>query len=257
MPIRLPLIRRISSGGRWSILMPDRWISPPHRRPGGSIRPITARPVTDFPAPDSPTTPSTSPLAMSKEMPSIARSALWRVTNSTPRLRTESTGSVMWSDIPEWRRFSSEFRIERIAQPVAEQIDREDQRREGNTRKGDDPPFAGKQIIVADPDQRAERRHGIGHAGAQKRQGRLGDDGERKIDGRDHQDRPHRVWQDVPQHDHRRGKPDQLSGGDIVPVFLHHDRAAHGARILHPETQPDRKHQYREHAHGVEAIAEH
>ena len=52
-------------------------------RPGGSIRPITASPVTDFPAPDSPTTPSTSPLAMSNEIPSIARSVERRVTNST------------------------------------------------------------------------------------------------------------------------------------------------------------------------------
>src|SRR5882724_291455 len=144
-------------------------------RPGGSIRPIIARPVTDFPAPDSPTTPSTSPLAMSKEMPSMARSTLWRVTNSTSRLRTERTGSVMRSDIPELRRVSSEFRIEGVAQPVAEQVDREDQRREGKARKGDDPPLAGKQIIVANPDQRAERRHGIGHAGAQKRQCCLGD----------------------------------------------------------------------------------
>src|SRR5580700_6936015 len=105
-------------------------------RPGGSIRPITASPVTDFPAPDSPTTPSTSPLAMSKEMPSMARSALWRVTNSTPRLRTERTGSVMRSDIPGLQLVSSQFRIERVAQPVAEQIDRQDQRREGEARKG-------------------------------------------------------------------------------------------------------------------------
>src|ERR1700733_8100231 len=126
-------------------------------RPGGSIRPITARPVTDFPAPDSPTTPSTSPLAMSKEMPSIARSTLWRVTNSTPRLRTERTGSVMRSDVPEVQRIlslgriSSEFRIERVAQPVAEQIDRKDQGRERKARESNDPPFARKQIIVADP----------------------------------------------------------------------------------------------------------
>ena len=32
------------------------------------MRPMTAEPVTDLPAPDSPTTPSTSPLAMSKEI---------------------------------------------------------------------------------------------------------------------------------------------------------------------------------------------
>src|SRR3978361_1730867 len=129
--------------------------------PGGSIRPITARPVTDFPAPDSPTTPSTSPLAISKEIPSMARRLLRRVTNSTPRLRTERTGSVMRSDGCA----SSEFWVERVAQPVAEQVDGKDQSRQRNARKGDDPPFAGEQIIVADPDQGAQRGHGIEQAG--------------------------------------------------------------------------------------------
>src|ERR1700675_2885607 len=117
-------------------------------RPGGSIRPMIARPVTDFPAPDSPTTPSTSPLAMSKEIPSMARSALRRVTNSTWRLRTERTGSVMRSAAWYWRRFSSEFRIERVAQPVAEQVDGQDQRCQRKAGEGENPQLAGIQIIV-------------------------------------------------------------------------------------------------------------
>src|SRR5216684_1521857 len=128
-------------------------------RPGGSSRPITARPVTDLPAPDSPTTPNTSPLAMSKETPSMACSVSRRVTNSTPRSRTERTGTVMRSNTCEGRRASSEFWIERVAQPVAEQVDGEDQARQRKARKGDDPPFAREQIIVADPDQRSERGH--------------------------------------------------------------------------------------------------
>src|SRR6478735_8802155 len=177
MPIRLPRMRRISSGGRWSIRVPDRWISPPEMRPGGSISPITDRPVTDLPAPDSPTTPSTSPLAMSKETPSMARSVPRREANSTWRLRTERMGSVMGGA------YSSELRVERVAQPVAEQIDRQDQRRKREAGKGHDPPFAREQIVVADADQRAERRHGLGHARAEEGQRRLGDDGEREIDG--------------------------------------------------------------------------
>ena len=56
---------------------------------------MTAVPVSDLPAPDSPTTPSTSPGAMSKEMESIARSVPRRVTNSTVRSRTERTGTVI------------------------------------------------------------------------------------------------------------------------------------------------------------------
>src|SRR5260370_238819 len=168
-------------------------------RPGGSIRPMIARPVTDFPAPDSPTTPRTSPLAMSKEIPSMARSRLRRVTNSTRRLRTERTASVMGL-VRKLRRFSSEFRIERVAQPVAEQVDRKDQARQRKAREGDDPPFPGKQIIVADPHQRAERGHGVGHAGSKKRQRRRGGNSERKVDSRDHQGRPQRVAKYVSQH---------------------------------------------------------
>src|SRR5580698_762056 len=156
-------------------------------RPGGSISPITASPVTDLPAPDSPTTPSTSPLAISRETPSMARSVWWRVANSTCRLRTERTGTLIELNL-SGQRGSSEFRIERVAQPVAEQVDGQDQRRQRQAGEGDDPPLPGKQIVVADPDQSPERGHGVGHAGTEKRQRRLGDDGEREVDGGDDQD---------------------------------------------------------------------
>src|SRR3954465_8927430 len=52
---------------------------------------------------------------------------------------------------------SPQLRIEGVAQPVAEQIDRQDQGGERDPGKGDDPPFAGEQIVVADPDQGSER----------------------------------------------------------------------------------------------------
>src|SRR3979490_86589 len=115
-------------------------------RPGGSIRPITARPVTDFPAPDSPTTPSTSPLAMSNEIPSMARKVLRRGTNSTRRSCTERTGTVMRSGFRELRR-SSQFRVERVAQPVAEQVDGQDQGGQRDAREGDDPPLSCEQAV--------------------------------------------------------------------------------------------------------------
>ena len=53
------------------------------------------------------------------------------------------------------------------------------------------------------------------------------------------------------------GQPDQLRGRDIILVLLDHHRAAHGAGILHPETQADREHQHDQHAHGIEPVAEH
>ena len=63
--------------------LPSRRTSPPMMRPGGSSRPMTAAPVSDLPAPDSPTTPSTSPGAMSKETRSTAVSVRRRVGKAT------------------------------------------------------------------------------------------------------------------------------------------------------------------------------
>src|SRR4029077_6782650 len=57
-------------------------------------------------------------------------------------------------------------------------------------------------------------------------------------------------------HDDRGGQPDQLGGGDIIPVLLDHHATAHGAGILHPEAQDDLYHQHRQRTHGVEPVAE-
>src|SRR5579875_1460079 len=54
---------------RWSIRSPQRRISPAV----GSINLRIALPAVDLPQPDSPTSPRVSPAAMSKEMPSTAR----------------------------------------------------------------------------------------------------------------------------------------------------------------------------------------
>src|SRR5258708_3477748 len=95
MPMRLPRILRIASGGRLSMRSPRNSTSPDAIRPGGSISPITAVPVIDLPAPDSPTTPRISPGAISNDTSSIAVSVPRRVGNSTLRLRTLRTGTVM------------------------------------------------------------------------------------------------------------------------------------------------------------------
>ncbi len=95
MPMRAPRNLRISSGGALSMRCPPSRTSPPVMRPGGSSRPITAAPVSDLPAPDSPTTPSTSPAAMSNDTPSTATSLPRRPRKATSRLRTDRTGSLI------------------------------------------------------------------------------------------------------------------------------------------------------------------
>ena len=45
--------------------------------------------------------------------------------------------------------------VERVAQPVAQQVDRKHEHDEGDAGEDRDPPFAGEEIVVADADQRA------------------------------------------------------------------------------------------------------
>src|SRR3546814_5323258 len=125
--------------------LPSSRISPAAMRPGGSSRPMMAAPVIDLPAPDSPTTPSTSPAEISSETSSTATRVPRRVGNSTRRLRTSSSfGLVM--RLPE-------LGIERIAQPVTQQVDRQHQDGQGAAGEDGDPPFARQQELLAGVDQ--------------------------------------------------------------------------------------------------------
>ena len=64
-------------------------------------------------------------------------------------------------------------RIERVAQPVAQQVDREHHDHQRRSGKDGDPPFAREQEIVADAYQRAQRRLRRRHAYAEERQASL------------------------------------------------------------------------------------
>src|SRR5271169_2298565 len=186
-PISRPRIRRIASSGSLSIRRPASVIRPAAMRSGGSSRPMIAAPVSDLPAPDSPTTPSTSPGAIAKLISSIAVSTPRRVGSSTRRFSTRKSGS----DI------SAQFRIERVAQPVAQEIDRQDQNGQHYSRKNRYPPVAREQIVVAVADQCAERRLGRRQSDPEKRQCGLSQNGERQIDCGNHQYRPDHIRQQM------------------------------------------------------------
>ena len=116
-----------------------------------------AAPVSDLPAPLSPTTPSTSPGPISKETSSSARSTPRRVGNSTVRSRTSAAG----------HRSSPQPRVQRVAQPIAEQIDRQHHQHERDARENRHPPLAAEQEVISYADQRAER--GLGRRQARRR----------------------------------------------------------------------------------------
>src|ERR1700682_2314979 len=138
---------------------------------------MIAAPVSDFPAPDSPTTPSTSPASIDSETSSTAVSVPRRVGNSTRRCSTTSSGSADFirpSDGTSDRDATSiargvdlaarnvpprrllQPRIERVAQPVAQQIDSQHHDHQRRARENRDPPLARKKKIVADANQRSE-----------------------------------------------------------------------------------------------------
>src|SRR5450755_1199758 len=171
-------MRRSASCGRLSMRRPPSRISPPAMRPGGSMRPMIAAPVIDLPAPDSPTTPSTSPAAIDNETSSTAVSVPRRVGNSTRRCSTIRSGSVRLTLPPNEasgrenaanaRGAGSAYRtlparrllqprIERVAKPIAEQIDRQHHGDQRRARKNRDPPLARKKKVITDADQRPQR----------------------------------------------------------------------------------------------------
>src|SRR5690606_5121045 len=145
-----------------------RWTSPPARRPGNSSKPMTALPIVDLPAPDSPTTPRISPRSSDSVTPSTATRLPRRLANSM-RIFSMSSNAMA--------RPSAQLGVERVAQPVAQQVHRQHQRDQGDARENRNPPHAREQVAVADADQRAQRRRGGRHAHAQEGQRGFGDDG--------------------------------------------------------------------------------
>src|SRR3954462_10714590 len=95
------------------------------------MRPMTASMVTLLPEPDSPTTPKSSPLSTVRSMPSTARNGPRWVWNSTERLRISSNAMAPPSAL--------QLRVERVAQPVAEQVEGEHRHQDREAREGDDP----------------------------------------------------------------------------------------------------------------------
>ena len=201
-------------------------ISPPTWRSGGSSSPMIAPPVMDFPAPDSPTTPSTSPSAMSKEASSTASNVPRRVAISTRRLRTERSGSAI-----------AEPGIERVAQPVAEQIHRQARARPA-------PPPDTIEIHQSPenrnslPMRTSEPSEGCvgGTPTPRKRERRLGENREREIDRRDDEDRPDAHWAGCALSDDAQRRYAGHRGREhILLVALDQHEAAHRAGILHPD----------------------
>src|SRR4029450_9809711 len=111
---------------------PANWSRRARTRPGYATRPITASIVTLLPDPDSPTMPSTSPSLSERLTPSTACITAACEGNSTCRSSISSRAIAL----------SLELGIERVAQPVAQQVECEHGDQDHDSRKSDDPPGA-------------------------------------------------------------------------------------------------------------------
>src|SRR5690606_38129978 len=162
--------------------------------------------VRDFPAADSPATPSISPLSMCNEILSSAVSTPRRVWNSTRRSRTSRR--VLDSDI------SVQAWIQGVAQPVAQQVHRQDEQHERHSGKYGDPPFTGKQKIVSDTDQRAQRWRRRRDTDTQEGERGFSDDGRGQMYSGQHQYGTQHIGQHMLEEDGRgrhAGHPGSLN----------------------------------------------
>src|SRR5881396_3883114 len=148
--------------------------------------------VTVFPHPDSPTMPSVSPGWTSKETPSTARAVPppCSVTKYVLRSRTRSRGSVT----PPPRPLPA--RVEGVAQPVGDPVERHHHQRDGEAREQGGPGRRG-DLLGAVEDHAAPARGGRRDPEAEEREPCLEQHHVADPEGRRDDDRRGGVGQDV------------------------------------------------------------
>ena len=159
--------------------------------------PLGSRRITDkavarlLPQPDSPTSPSTSPRRSEKLTPSTALITPRRRKKWVCRSRTSRTVSAV---------IVAQSRIEAVAQPVAEQVDRQHHQGDRDARDQRHPPGIGEPATSL-RDHQAPGRGRRRDAGAEERERRFGDDHHADVERDQHHEGVEHIGQDVGQHD--------------------------------------------------------
>src|SRR6185437_1800249 len=109
-------------------------------------------------------------------------------------------------------------RVERVAQPVAEEVEREHQEKDRQTRPHRDPGRL-RDEMAGGVEHAAPARAGRLLAEPEKAETRLGDDRGGARQGRLHENRWNDVGQDVPQHDAVVGVSERARRLDVVLVL--------------------------------------
>src|ERR1051326_7858379 len=191
IPIWLP---RTSSSSRSESVVssrPSKRIEPETIRAGGvgSSRTIESA-VTDLPQPDSPTMPSVRPASTLKLTPSTACTTPSRVKKCARRSVTSSSGM---SGLPRaW--------VERVAEPVGDEVRTQDERRDRETRDDDDVRVRAVGVAAVLRHRSTARVGGIDAEPEEGQEGRAEDDAGQLEEDRDHED-AERVRQQVTPED--------------------------------------------------------
>src|SRR3954466_7633375 len=198
------------------------------------MRPMTVRNETLFPEPDSPTTPSVSPRATENDTPSTAFTRPSSVGKLTCRSLTSRSCSGTESSPLDLRALL--LRVERVAQAVSEEVhaqhdDEDCESREPHQPRRDEhlalrgveevPPRRRRRL---DPEPE-EGEHGLGED--------RGGDGERHV----HDDRPHRVRDQVRRDDASVGGTRRAGGLDELLLLEREEHTSDDARVRHPEEE--------------------
>src|SRR5439155_20720750 len=178
MPICLLRISRISAGPSGTRSRSCHRMRPAVIRPGGiAISFNVDSAVTVLPQPDSPTTPNVSPRATVRSTPSTARTVPSSVWNSVRKPWISSKGGAAGPVNSQHR-----ARVEPIAQPIADKIDRQHGQKDRRARE-QRPVRRDVEIILGVKEDATPGRDIGGEAKTEKRQRRFGDDRDRDIDG--------------------------------------------------------------------------
>src|SRR3954453_7922454 len=213
----LPRTWRISPSLSPRRSRPARWIAPDTILPGGAgTRRRIDSAVALLPQPDSPTIAKVSPGMTWNETPSTARTMPSRVKNQVFSSATSSSGrpatasdnggaaaadgTVSATALTPGSQAPRKARIERVAQSVAKQVDRQHRHRQHDPREQHDVIGDLKQAAPLGHDVAPARDGGRG-AGAEKGQDRLCDHRRRGDEGALHQQRRQRVGHDMAPQD--------------------------------------------------------
>src|SRR5882724_12330630 len=135
----------------------------------------------------------------------------------------------------------AEPRVERVANPLAQEVVRQDRDEDREARVDRQPPADLDRVLALAQDvtPRGVRRL---HAEPQKREPRLGEDRRRDPERDRHQHRGDRVGQDVAPDDAERAGADRLRPQDELALPQRQELGADEARHAHPAGEADDRH---------------